>query len=413
MTRDKARKSAARNLKVQTGRPYVLSRRESAPTPDSTILCSDLSARIDRHLSRLGWTDAGNQTRSPSLGDMESWDWFPGPAHVLVGRDRGWFDGSGDPDDPDDYDISQVPTVTLMFPPIQSNFDPGFTDAEIAGNQAAEQIAATIRDLVDAGRRRGLEALRIDAECTICGSQYDARHLFPMDHYRLCPTCVYDMDVGPTLHPAEFMCFYDQLWMSDSAMPNALAPLAVLFATLCHHAGPDTAEKVFKDVGARDFMVPLEHWADPADIWIWIPHGVALPDALEMYRPGARLGTILDALKGHNPQLRAAIVADMAADREVPLTATELEALKDATWFWWPLMVSLALCLELPGRHAPADAAQTEDWCDQVCDSQHTDAVFGCFDMEHANDRWFRTAVGGIRHLGTRLAPVSEHGEPD
>ena len=314
MTRDKARKSAARNLKVQTGRPYVLSRRESAPTPDSTILCSDLSARIDRHLSRLGWTDAGNQTRSPSLGDMESWDWFPGPAHVLVGRDRGWFDGSGDPDDPDDYDISQVPTVTLIFRRYSPTSIQGSPTPRSPGTRPRNRSRPPFATL-STQAPQGLEALRIDAECAVCRVA-GARHRAPACSRWITTGCSPRASTTWTsgVTPPNSCVAGSTLEPADSAIPNALTtPLAVCPPPFAMHSGAGQgiralARRLHRPVGTLEPSGRHLQYGLPT---------VALPDALEMSGPGARTSARSSTRSGAR-QLHAAIVADMATSARYP-----------------------------------------------------------------------------------------------
>lgn len=422
MTTDKALKASARRIQSETGQSYTAALRQAEAERDSTISCETLAHQIWGHLLRRGWATPSTEhpLSGPYLGDADEWEVPLGPVHLTLGRDRGFVDGLGDPDDPNDYDLTQTPEVTVMFPWLQSikapiageHFtDHGFSDLNISGAQSPSRIAEQIRDLVFEGRRKGLAGLDRNTACTVCRDRWDRRHLVNFEEHSLCPMCLYDQDVWGTIHPGEFVLLHDYYYMRDSAIPSEWGPHAVLIALLNQRAGRSRHELVDSLEDKPDFgELALEHWDDPMDLWLWLPQDPRLPDYLNALRGAGRLGAVLNAIDVNHPDLRTVFAEKVwgewtAEDDEAqPRDAAEKAAFLSQAHYAWPLLVAVVVCAELP--HAIA-GHRAGAWAEQIYDSHHAAALDKHFGLTNfvASDG-FACVMSSAPNLAEMIAPA-------
>lgn len=414
MTKNKARKAAARQIQADTGKPYSVARREATPDNNGVILCSRLAQDIHQELIKFGWGRPDDPFNVPNMDEMGAWEWLSGPAQISVTRpmrESIYLPDSDDPDDPEVYDLTQPPKTTVMFPIIESHnstddfTDHGFTAHAITGHNTPKQIAAHIRSAVTEGRKRGVATLTTDDSCTVCGDARAARHLVNIRHHRLCPFCLYDQDVMSTVHPAAFVLFYDYYVLQDSAFPTEWTPHAVLLSLLVERSEL-SPQDLIDDLSQDILQAPLEHWRNSNDLWVWLPtDDPRLPTTITDLHGGARLGALIDALDQHDPGLRErftdAVLNDYAI--EEPNTPDEEADIRNAITNYWPLLIAIACCSDLV--HS-LDGHGTGHWIEQIIDSPHPSRLFDYFGLDDDTRRpGLVVAVATTSTLTRMIAP--------
>ncbi|ARZ72601.1 hypothetical protein SMD11_7025 [Streptomyces albireticuli] len=194
-----------------------------------------------------------------------TWSGGLGPVWSMLSRPGG-RDSEADPDDPDHYDLTTVPELTFITPRIPINSGEAMVLA-LPGTTPPADIVSKVREELACTRAAKVRELVNDAECSLCGDRYPAAHLLPAtesDRLLLCPFCVFDGDILGG-HPLRLAYLIDELTDEDVAAPAGWAAVTALLACA---AGPGFRERLEDGDALR---VPLPHWFDPGQVWVWLP----------------------------------------------------------------------------------------------------------------------------------------------
>jgi hypothetical protein len=223
----------------------------------------------------------------------------------------GGSDTEADPDDPDHYDLTAVPELTFITPRIPINTGEAMA-LTLPGTTPLADIVRTVGEELGRARAAKVGALVNDAKCSLCGDSYPAAHLLPAtehDRLVLCPFCVFDGDILGA-HPLRLAHLIDALTDQDVAAPAGWSAVTALLACA---AGPDFRERLEGDDDV--LRLPLPHWFDPGQVWVWLPPG-DLPPALQGLGRGTSLDNLVSAVEAAHPDLRDRFRAEVAATLE-------------------------------------------------------------------------------------------------
>lgn len=289
---------------------------------------------------------------------------FPGPAHLEISRGFS-SDPDFDPDDPDQADQDEPPTISCTAPPAPDFDRPTYVDFEVtAAGISADELVRRTAEQVAAGRARALAELVNDAECAICGDAYPRRHLLDATAARdlsLCPACVFDGDLMTRALPEQLAYQFDSLAFGDLGVAAGWSAVAALLACA---AGPNLASRLERAWRRRVFEIPLRHWNDPGELWIWLPPA-RRPDALAHFGPGASLRAVADAVDRAHPGIRDTfrrrLADELEYDPDEPRERTDylVPQLWDAVIAYAVTFMTMAV--ERPGQRAAWHVDQSFD----------------------------------------------------
>lgn len=349
MVRDRARKQDARA--AQGTDSYARTARLAGGKSWST---AQVNAELIAAFEQAGWPVVAEST----LEADGMWSSHPGPGWMLVSRrgyDHAEMNEDFDPDDPEQADQRTVPTVTFNAPAAVALTDE-FVSTELPGEQPPARIVEMASELLARARAKAVAAATPDAACAICGDEYAAAHLLHPttdDGLSVCPSCAFDGDLITAAFPHRLAYEFDRLAFEDLAVPAGWAAVA---ATLAYAAGPGI-EAELEHAWDRVLEVPLEHWAAPGNLWIWLPPADR-PAALEKLGPGASLSTVAAAIDAAHPDLRERFrrrLAENLEDDEPDAGQVPHDYLLEQLW---PAAIAYAVTLatdgvERFGQHPP------------------------------------------------------------
>ncbi|MGW1362937.1 hypothetical protein ACWCQP_36715 [Streptomyces chartreusis] len=295
MTRNRKKKLA---IRAEAGDgSHARAARLHASVPRE-ILTADIHDRLISAFTAEGWP-----VENDGFPEGGIWTGWLGPVWSMLTRPGG-SDTEADPDDPDYYDLTTVPELTFIAPksPIANGEAMALT---LPGTTPLADVVRAVGEELGRARAAKAGALVTDAQCALCGDRYPAAHLLPAtdrDHLALCPFCVFDGDVL-SVHPWRLAHLIDDLTDQDVAAPAGWSAVTALLACA---AGPDFRERL--ESGGP---VPLPHWFDPGQVWVWLPPD-DLPTALECLAPGTSLDTLVSAVEAAHPDLRDRFRAETA-----------------------------------------------------------------------------------------------------
>lgn len=324
MTRNHRRKKAIREQAAATGRSYLDaagSLTEQTPTEtgalERVVLAEPLRDALAEGLTAAGWPVEIEY--NPQASGLRC---YAGPATVEVARVQFPVEGlTGDehPDDAAVFDLASPLRVTVWAPLIVG-FDPdlhrvgGLDGHDIPAAQSAAAITAQIDLAVGAARRTDLHQTPERGQCGICGDRYPDPALLAATTgpIRVCPCCVFDGDLLG-VDPAYLAYQIDQATARSLVLPAGWSAVQTLLCCLGGPGLPQRLRSEWRDAGT--LFEPSGVWADPAQVWIWLPPaGVRRPAALSQLGAGASLGTITAALNRAHPDLQARYQALRAED---------------------------------------------------------------------------------------------------
>ncbi|MFI6688362.1 hypothetical protein [Streptomyces sp. NPDC050485] len=344
MTRNRKKKLAIRA--EADGGSYTEAARLHASTPQE-ILTADVHNRLMDAFKAAGWP-----VENDGFPEYGTWTGWPGPVWSMLSRPQDWH-SEAHPDDPDHYDLTAVPELTLITPKIPINTGEAMV-LRLPGTMPAADVVRAVREELTRTRAAKVGELVNNAACSLCGDRYPAAHLLPStdsDRLVLCPFCVFDGDILGS-HPLRLVYLIDELTSEDVAAPAGWAAVTALLACA---AGPAFRERL-EDVGV--LQVPLSHWFDPDQVWVWLPPG-DLPPALQGLAPGTSLGTLVSAVETAHPDLRDRFRAQVAATLEEDEEDSDGEDPRDyLVEQLWPSAICFAVTAatqfrERPDGHSP------------------------------------------------------------
>ena len=159
-------------------------------------------------------------------------------------------------------------------------------------------------------RAKAIAAATLDSACLICTEPYPAAHLLRptvANEVTVCPACVFDDNLWMEAFPQRLALEFDCLTRADLAIPAAWTAVAAVLACA---AGPAIH-------AALEHTAPPSHWADPGDLWIWLPP-TNRPAALADLPPGSSLRAVTAALEAAHPNLRAQFQSRLEAELNSP-----------------------------------------------------------------------------------------------
>ncbi|WP_332758411.1 hypothetical protein [Streptomyces sp. MT206] len=346
MTRNRKKKLAIRA--EADGGSHARAARLHTPAPKE-ILTADLHDRLINAFQVEGWP-----VETDGFPEGGIWTGWLGPVWSMLSRPGG-TDTEADPDDPDHYDLTTVPELTLITPKIPINSGEAMV-LTLPGTTPLTDIVHTVGEELGRARASKVDELVNNAQCSLCGDRYPAAHLLPAtEHDRLlhCPFCVFD---GDTLggHPLRLAYLIDALTDEDAAAPAGWSAVTALLACA---AGPDFRERLEGDDGV--LRLPLPHWFDPGQVWVWLPPG-DLPPALQGLGPGTSLNTLVMAVEAAHPDLRDRFHAEMAGILEEDEKDSPPAAQDYLVEQLWPAVICYAVTTatqfrERPHRQSPWD----------------------------------------------------------
>ncbi|MFJ4679085.1 hypothetical protein [Kitasatospora sp. NPDC088783] len=304
MTSNRKKKLAVRA--EAAGGSHARAARLHTPGP-GVVLTADVQRQLIDAFAAAGWP-----VESDGFPDGGTWTGWLGPVWSLLQR-PGRGDTEADPDDPDHYDLTTVPELTFITPRIPLRTGEAMVVTLPATTSGARLVRAVSEELARA-RAAAVGCLVQDTECSLCGDPYPKAHLLPAtgnDRLLLCPFCVFDGDILGA-DPLFLAYLIDELSSQDAAVPAGWAAVTALLACA---AGPDLRERL---ESVETLAVPLPHWFDPGQVWVWLPPG-NLPAALQPLSPGTSLAKLVDAVERDHPDLRErfrARLADILEDEE-------------------------------------------------------------------------------------------------
>lgn len=278
----------------------------------------NLHREIAAAFTAAGWPVEIEHNRDAD-GDLHL---FPGPTSLTIGCELSALPDSN-PQDPDHADLSEPPTVWVTAPAFTEH-GPEPVAFEITAHAIAadDVVERTARELA-AGRAGAIAALVDDAACPICSDAYPSQHLLQPTvtvELLVCPACAFDGDLVPDAYPEYLACQFDRLFFKDLAAPAGWSGAAALLA---YASGPKLGARLnqaYREAG-QAYDVPLRHWDDPGQLWIWLPTAKR-PQALAHLGPGASLETVAAAIDRAHPGLhdtfRARLNDELEHDPEEP-----------------------------------------------------------------------------------------------
>lgn len=404
MTRDHRRKKAVRSFAATTGRSYAdAATFMTTSSTGSPVLAARLRDQLAKALDAVGWPVVVEH--NPQATALRS---YAGPATVDVSRAeelaRGWT-GDEHPDDPEVFDLT-APLRVTVWAPMSPEFSPGLGRVtgldghEIPGDRSIGQIVAEIDQVVAAARRRDVADTPARAECGICDDLYPEAGLFEptSSRVRVCSCCVFDGDLlGPD--PAYLAYQIDQATTQDLAVPAGWAGAQVLLCCLAGPTLPEYLHTAWRRAGT--VYEPLEYWADPSKVWIWLPSPSQRPAAMAELGCGASLAHITAAIDRTHPDLRTAFRAHMDQEiteylhHEYDDVDHDIEAASTRNWMrvtdailgrFWPAAIAYTVAMltqqhDRPNRRSPwhvIESFELGDWIhalDPDLDIYHVETV--------------------------------------
>jgi hypothetical protein len=301
MTRNRKKKLAVRA--EADGGSHARAARVHASAP-KVILTADVQSSLVRAFEAAGWP-----VESDGFPEGGTWTGWLGPVWSMLSRPGRW-DSEADPDDPDRYDLTAVPELTFITPRIPINTGEAMV-LQLPGTTPGAELVGKVSEELARARAAELGKLVNDANCSLCGDSYPSAHLLPpteSDRLLVCPFCVFDGDIFGG-HPLRLAYLIDELTDEDVAAPAGWAAVTALLACAGGAAFRERLE------GGGALRVPLPHWFDPDQVWVWLPPG-DLPPALERLSPGTSLATLVNAVEKAHPDLRDRFRAELAATLE-------------------------------------------------------------------------------------------------
>lgn len=351
MTKNKARKSAARAAKASTGMPYTLALRATSQTTDQ-VLCGVLADSLRDAFVKSGWVAPSDDEAAPTLDESEEYILFVGPAQISVARERPLVDGElapwggGNPDDPSEFDLSVAPEVFVMCPPAPVVTTSARAEFTVRGDQPVAEIVRRIGEGVTSCRAEAIASRRFDAACSDCGTRHPSGHLMWVSPERgYCPFCLFDNDPRYPGDAAQFADAYDGMRFEQPAMPSAWTALAVLIANMARFGTTAVADLWADEEPGSWRPLVFPEWKDLDQFWIWLPQTDAAPACLRRLGAGASLGAVLNALDSQFGDIRGAVMGRFRAEDEEPEERTaqwdaeEVAALEA----YWPTIVTFAV----------------------------------------------------------------------
>lgn len=358
MTKNKAQKRAARAHRDATGRSYTSAAREVTFGLDpatGVVSARTYATALVAEFHRTGWTADDNAGVDDMDGTPMVWC---GPAQVMVGRvdpdDDQWL--TGDPDDPEQFDLTTAPQVLAVTPPNGMRDDDGVIEGTFStADLSPARVVSSIKELVAASRLAGLASKHVRARCSVCDEVFPEHHLLwvgKRDAY--CPGCMFRPESGYTcVSPADLMEFYTYLEMGDSSYPTMWTALAVMTSQALRHSPRDALE--ITGTSLSDAL----GYRSPANYWMWLPQHPQSPSVLAQFGAGATIGAIVAALDAAHPDLRARYTSAIAphladfhynvvedgVDVDDPDDLVEAGLRPAVTWVneWWESIVAFAV----------------------------------------------------------------------
>jgi hypothetical protein len=159
-------------------------------------------------------------------------------------------------------------------------------------------------------RAKAVAAATPDSACVICTEPYPAKHLLRptvANEVAVCPACVFDDNLWMQAFPQRLALEFDRLTQTDPAIPAAWTAVAAVLACAAGSAIHT----------ALEHTAPPSHWADPGDLWIWLPP-TTRPAALADLPPGASLRAVTASIEAANPNLREQYRRRLEAELNTP-----------------------------------------------------------------------------------------------
>lgn len=293
MTKDRARKQAARGRKAATGEPYVLAKRRIGASPagldaergildeDATGEAQGLQLALADECRRRGWPV-----------EVETWcldgEWvfYSGPARVGVSTAFSL----------PVRDIAQQEQAIqyhLTAPHTPKGGLPDEFDTEVPGPVEPGQVIETLAASLTAARAAGLSALKVDGRCGICGDRYPRRHLLAPAANRavvVCPACIFDGDLVDPPELAYLTFQIDRLVDEDLTAPASWSAVGALVAAF---GGPGFSAELhgaWRQAGS--IFEPMPYWEDPGEWWMWVAVPTGPLAALRPATSAARLAAV-------------------------------------------------------------------------------------------------------------------------
>ena len=265
------------------------------------ILTADIQSSLIGAFEAAGWP-----VEDDGFPEFGTWTGWLGPVWSMLSRPGKW-DSEAHPDDPDHYDFTVVPGLTFITPKTPINSGEAMV-LELPGTTPGTEIVRRVSEELARVRAAKVGELVGDSNCSLCGDSYPSAHLLPATEdaqLLVCPFCVFDGDL-PGGHPLRLAHLIDELTDEDVAAPAGWAAVTALLTC----AGGAAFRERLEGVGR--LRVPLPHWFDPDQVWVWLPPG-DLPPALQSLSPGTSLGTLVGVVERAHPDLRDRFRAQMAA----------------------------------------------------------------------------------------------------
>ena len=293
MTKDRARKQAARGRKAATGEPYVLAKRRIGESPpglgaeggildeDATGKAQGVQLALAEECRRRGWPV-----------EVESWcldgEWvfYSGPARVGVSTAFSLpLRNVADEEQPIQYHLTAPHTPKGGLP---DEFD-----TEVPGPLEPGEVIDTLATSLTAARAAGLSALKVNGRCGICGDRYPRRHLLAPAANRatvVCPACIFDGDLVDPPELAYLTFQIDRLVDEDLTAPAGWSAVGALVAAF---GGPGFSAELhgaWREAGS--IFEPMPYWESPGEWWTWVAVPTGPLAALRPATSAARLATV-------------------------------------------------------------------------------------------------------------------------
>ncbi len=352
MTRNRVQQRAIRERMASTGEPYTVARGHVAQPEAGTdargepgpLLAADVRARLIAAFRAAGWPVSADASF-----DQGEYRCYAGPVTIRVRRDLPTALDVDDPDDPS-LDLHHPPTVEASAPLIETG--PRAVELALDGALPATDLVCAIHDATGTARATAVAAVTDDDECRICGDPYPAAHLLDPSgdgDLPVCPACVFDGDLTQPPVPGLLAYQLDELLDSDLAAPAGWAAVVALLACA---AGPGLYERL-RRLGRRagTLYLPNAHWADPGQLWLWLPPAAHRPAALRGLDVGASLGAVTAAVEEAHPDLAARVNDELRASW---LESHDGDAPERFTARIWPAVIAYVVTLAGQAADRPA-----------------------------------------------------------
>ncbi|MGO1055317.1 hypothetical protein [Crossiella sp. CA198] len=292
MTRDRARKRAARALRHNVGGSY--SAAHWALTDPKQARAADIHRRLANALRAFGWpveTDI-----LPELGEYRC---YSGPATLAIETEQQEW-----------HPLSANLILSAHAPLMHEAPDELWAYAD--ADQPIANLVSWANQAIAQGRRQALSATPGNhTECDICGDHYPQTHLLGVSDsaedqqggfFSFCPSCMFDTDIGKRWRPEILSHHLDELLYDQFAAPAGWNAIIALFACA---AAPDWRRDLQALWHGNGILpLPATHWSTPEQLWLWLPEASTRPAALRHLGCGASLGAVMNAIDQAFPAAR-------------------------------------------------------------------------------------------------------------